>query len=163
MILQQRRVLRGRTQVIEGGIGGDAPEPGFEVAMRPEAGVSPINAPKGFHGQILRSGRIAHNAHNPAIDGALVLPKKRFESVEVSRGESLEQVHAQPSVSTYLGSGPEVTSYLWPCSSGDTKFVMGKAEDVRVGAVVHLTGAMQEDRSVAAQQIVILTKYVKIE
>jgi len=40
---------------------------------------------------------------------------------------------------------------------------MGKAEDVRAGAVVHLTGTMQEDRSVAAQQIVILTQYVKIE
>jgi len=117
MILQQRRVFRGRTQVIEAHWWRCA---GARLRSCHEAGsgLSAINAPKGFHGQILRSGWIAHDAHNPAIDGALVLPEKRFESVEVSRGESLEQVHALPSVSTYLGSGPEVTSYLWPCSSG---------------------------------------------
>jgi len=59
----------------------------------------------------------------------------------------------------YTRTGEEISIR----SSGDTKFVMGKAEDVRAGAVVHLTGTMQEDRSVAAQQIVILTQYVKIE
>jgi len=48
-------------------------------------------------------------------------------------------------------------------AGGETKFVMGKAEDVRAGAVVHVTGTMQGDRSVVAQQIVILNKYVKVE
>ncbi len=45
----------------------------------------------------------------------------------------------------------------------ETKFVMGKAEDVHAGAVVHVTGTMQEDRSLAAQQIVILTGVVRVE
>lgn len=48
-------------------------------------------------------------------------------------------------------------------SGKETKFVMGKAEDMRAGAVVHVTGKMQEDRQMAAQQIVILTGYVRIE
>jgi len=40
---------------------------------------------------------------------------------------------------------------------------MGKAEDVRAGAVVHVTGKMAADRSVQATQIVILTGYVQVK
>ena len=47
--------------------------------------------------------------------------------------------------------------------AAETKFVMGKAADVRAGAVVHVTGVSQKDHSLEAQQIVILTGYVKIE
>ena len=45
----------------------------------------------------------------------------------------------------------------------DTALVMGKAEDIRAGAVVHVTGKMAGDRSVQAQQIVVLTGYVQIK
>ena len=45
----------------------------------------------------------------------------------------------------------------------DTAFVMGKAEDVRAGAIVHVTGKVAADHSVAAQQIVILTGYVQVK
>ena len=45
----------------------------------------------------------------------------------------------------------------------ETAFVMGKAEDVRAGAVVHVTGKMAADRSVQATQIVILTGYVQVK
>jgi hypothetical protein len=45
----------------------------------------------------------------------------------------------------------------------DTKLVMGKAEDVHVGAVVHVTGKVGADRGVQASQIVILTGYVQVK
>lgn len=45
----------------------------------------------------------------------------------------------------------------------ETAFVMGKAEDVRAGAVVHVTGKMAADRTVQATQIVILTGYVQVK
>jgi len=44
-----------------------------------------------------------------------------------------------------------------------TKLVMGKSSDVHTGAVVHVTGRVRNDRSADADQIVILTGYVKIE
>lgn len=45
----------------------------------------------------------------------------------------------------------------------ETAIVMGKAEDIRAGAVVHVTGKVAADRSVQAQQIVILTGYVQVK
>jgi len=44
-----------------------------------------------------------------------------------------------------------------------TKIVMGKPADLRAGAVVHITGTVQKDRAVAAEQIVILTGYIKVQ
>ena len=44
-----------------------------------------------------------------------------------------------------------------------TALVMGKAEDIHAGAVVHITGKMSTDRSVRATQIVILTGYVQVK
>jgi len=48
-------------------------------------------------------------------------------------------------------------------SGSQTKFVMGKADDARAGAVVHVTGAAEKDHSITAEQIVILTGYVKVD
>jgi hypothetical protein len=48
-------------------------------------------------------------------------------------------------------------------SNGDTKMVMGKREDVHKSAVVHVTGSVRPDKSISAEQIVILTGYVKVE
>jgi hypothetical protein len=45
----------------------------------------------------------------------------------------------------------------------DTALVMGKAEDIRAGAIVHVTGKMAGDHSVQARQIVILTGYVQVK
>jgi hypothetical protein len=44
----------------------------------------------------------------------------------------------------------------------DTAIVMGKAEDIHAGAVLHVTGKVAADHSVQAQQIVILTGYVHV-
>jgi hypothetical protein len=43
-----------------------------------------------------------------------------------------------------------------------TKFVMGSAGDLRKGAVVHLTGAVAQNRRLEATQVVILTGYVTV-
>lgn len=45
----------------------------------------------------------------------------------------------------------------------ETGIVMGKAEDIHSGAVMHVTGKMGADRSVQAKQIVILTGYVRVK
>jgi hypothetical protein len=48
-------------------------------------------------------------------------------------------------------------------SNSQTKIVMGKPADVHAGAVVHVTGIVQKDQVIAADQIVILTGYVKVQ
>jgi hypothetical protein len=48
-------------------------------------------------------------------------------------------------------------------SNSQTKIVMGKPADVHGGAVVHITGTVQKDQVIAADQIVILTRYVKVQ
>jgi hypothetical protein len=47
--------------------------------------------------------------------------------------------------------------------TGDTKLVMGKAEDIRAGAVVHVSDTVARDRSIRAEQLVILTGYVQVQ
>ncbi len=47
--------------------------------------------------------------------------------------------------------------------NAQTKMVMEKVGDVHAGAVVHVTGTVQKDRSIDAEQIVILTGYVKVQ
>jgi hypothetical protein len=44
-----------------------------------------------------------------------------------------------------------------------TSIAMGKASDVRSGAVLHVTGTVAADHTVEAQQIVILTGYVEVK
>ena len=44
-----------------------------------------------------------------------------------------------------------------------TSVVMGKLADVRAGAIVHVTGTVHDDHSMQAEQIVILTGYVKVQ
>ncbi|HMK30381.1 MAG TPA: hypothetical protein VK473_11905 [Terriglobales bacterium] len=48
-------------------------------------------------------------------------------------------------------------------SDAATTFVMGKQSDLRPAAVVHVSGKLLEDRSLRAEQIVILTGYVQVQ
>jgi hypothetical protein len=48
-------------------------------------------------------------------------------------------------------------------SDAQTKMVMGKTADVNAGAVVHVTAMVQKDHNLQAEQIVILTGYVKVQ
>jgi hypothetical protein len=44
-----------------------------------------------------------------------------------------------------------------------TKIVMGKSDDLHPGAVAHITASVLQDHTFAAQQLVILTGYVKVQ
>lgn len=44
-----------------------------------------------------------------------------------------------------------------------TKIVMGKEADIHSGAVLHVTGTVRNDRAIQAEQMVILTGYVKVQ
>lgn len=44
-----------------------------------------------------------------------------------------------------------------------TKIVMGKPNDLRPGAIVHVTGMIRGDHTIQAEQIVILTGYVQVQ
>jgi hypothetical protein len=44
-----------------------------------------------------------------------------------------------------------------------TKLVMGKLADLHSAAIIHVTGTAREDKSIDAQQLVILTTYVKVQ
>jgi hypothetical protein len=53
----------------------------------------PVDAPKGFDGQVLRGARIAHDAHDPAVDLALELTEQRLKGFRVAARELFEQFH----------------------------------------------------------------------
>jgi hypothetical protein len=59
----------------------------------------------------------------------------------------------------YLRTATEATVH----TNEQTKIVMGKAGDIRAGAIVHVTGTLQKDRRVSADQVVILTGFVELE
>ena len=82
-----------------------------------------------------------------------------IEVTEAKGGELRGKILKEKSKEVYARTGDQISVH----PNAETKYVMGKAKDVQAGAVAHVTGVMQEDRSVAAQQIVILTGYVKVE
>lgn len=44
-----------------------------------------------------------------------------------------------------------------------TKIVMGKSDDLHPGAVLHITASVLQDHTFAAQQLVVLNGYVKVQ
>src|SRR5260370_34516434 len=101
-------------EMVEGGVGGDAPRPGAKIAGRFESRSGPVDAPESFHGQILGDSTVTDDADNPGIDFLLVLPKKRFESFQVARRESLQQLHAPLSTLNYWPWRAVVTRCFCP-------------------------------------------------
>jgi len=59
----------------------------------------------------------------------------------------------------YTRTATEMTVH----SNSQTKIVMGKPADVHARAVVHVTGTVQKDHVIVAEQIVVLTGYVKVQ
>jgi hypothetical protein len=82
-----------------------------------------------------------------------------MEIEEAANGTLKGKVLQQKSETVYARSA---TAAVVRCGS-ETKIVMGKPEDVRTGAVVHVTGTSERDRTITAEQIVILTGYVKVQ
>src|SRR5215469_16645078 len=74
-------------------VGSDPACPGSEVAIGAKPVPRAVDAPKGLHGQILRSARIAYYAHDPGIDIALKLAHQRLERIDLAMREPLQQIH----------------------------------------------------------------------
>ncbi len=82
--------------------------------------------------------------------------------VEITEAEASGLIHGtlleKKTEDQYTRTQTPVTAQ----SSQSTKMVMGKPEDVHKGAVVHITGTRSTDGRIDAEQIVILTGYVKV-
>src|SRR5215831_17066780 len=74
-------------------VGSDPACPGSEVAIGAKPLTRAVDAPKGLHGQILRSARVTHDAHDPDVDIALKLTYQRLERIDLAMREPLEQIH----------------------------------------------------------------------
>src|SRR6266478_9774601 len=88
--------------MVQGQVRRDAPQPRSKIRFRMESGMRLVRAPEGLHGQILSHRRIAHDAHHPPVNLALVLPEQRFKGVQIARRESLQQFHPPPPSYLYL-------------------------------------------------------------
>jgi hypothetical protein len=74
------------------------------------------------------------------------------------RGKNDREVAGKKTEEIYARTATPVT-VQW---NAQTNIVMGEMADVHAGAVVHVTGTVQKDHSSDAEQIVILTGYVKV-
>jgi hypothetical protein len=88
-------------------------------------------------------------------DGAKIVVEVAAASAGRFHGKLLEK--RDETHYTRTGTHAEVA---W---SKDTALIMGKAEDIHAGAIVHVTGNVAQDHSVLAQQIVVLTGYVQVK
>jgi hypothetical protein len=91
----------------------------------------------------------------PGSKAKIVLEIKGASPGGTIRGTLLQKKTEE----VYVRTGTAVTVQ----SNADTKLVMGKQEDLRPAAVVHVTGAVRKDHGLDAEQIVILTQYVRVE
>src|SRR6266849_2633041 len=102
--------------MVESGVGRDSLRPSTKISGRVKPRSGPVNAPESFHGQILGNAGITDDADNPGIDFLLVLPKERFESVQVARREPFQQFHLPLSTLNYWRIPGLVTSCFAPGS-----------------------------------------------
>jgi hypothetical protein len=77
-------------QMVDRQVGSDPPCPGTEVAIGAKLVPRALDARKGLHGQIFRSARVAHDAHDPGVDIALKLTYQRLERIDLAMREPLE-------------------------------------------------------------------------
>jgi len=91
----------------------------------------------------------------PGSKTKLVLELKSAGGKNSAQGVLLEK----QSKDLYRRTGNAVRVTFGP----NTAVVMGKPDGIQAGAVVHVTGTVAEDASVAASQIVILTGYVRVQ
>jgi hypothetical protein len=93
---------------------------------------------------------------NSAARGATV--KLVIEIASVSSTDLRGRILSKKTDEVYVRTDTQASVH-W---SDQSKLVMGKSADVHSGAVVHVTGKVRQDRTIDADQIVILTGYVKV-
>jgi membrane protein implicated in regulation of membrane protease activity len=102
----------------------------------------------------------ASDEQNFAQEEAGAKAKLVIEIAEVTGDGTIRgKVLQKKTETTYARTGTSVTVH----SNDGTKVVMGKQSDIHSGAVVHVTGTVGKDHSIAAEQIVILTGYVHVQ
>src|SRR5215469_15177329 len=82
-----------------------------------------------------------------------------IEITEAPQGRVRGKLLERQDETHYTRTGKEVEA-TW---DKKTAIVMGKADDIKPGAVVHVTGKLAADHGVEARQIVILTGYVQVK
>ncbi len=85
---------------------------------------------------------------------------KFVEEVSDSKNGTLTGIVLKKKTEELYLRTSEHASVHW---DNQTKIVMGKSDDLHPGAIVHITASALEDRTFAAQQLVILTGYVKVQ
>src|SRR5262245_18828972 len=70
----------------------DTPRPRSKRPARIESRSRVENAVEGFHRQVLRSRGVPDNPHDPTVDFALRLTEHRLKGIQVTSGETLEEV-----------------------------------------------------------------------
>jgi hypothetical protein len=91
---------------------------------------------------------------NPHDEAKIVVEVSQTQERKIL-GNLLEKQHE-----THYRRTTNPVEVTW---TSDTKLVMGNAQDIRAGAVVHVSGTVAGDRSIQAQQLVILTGYVEVK
>jgi hypothetical protein len=110
-------------------------------------------------GKMMRMGTQAANTAEfaqmkPQDDAKIVAEVTEGTEARI-RGKLLEKQDE----THYVRTG-NLADIVW---DKDTRLVMGKAEDIHAGAVVHVTGKVGGDHRIRAAQIVILTGYVQVK
>jgi hypothetical protein len=83
-----------------------------------------------------------------------------LELTHVTQAASLEgNVLEKQTETVYRRTGTTIKIAF----DASTPVVMGKTSDVHKGAVVHLTAKMTNDHALHAEQVVVLTGYVKVQ
>jgi|HubBroStandDraft_2_1064218.scaffolds.fasta_scaffold00615_6 hypothetical protein len=84
-------------------------------------------------------------------------------AMEVASGGADETVRGillqKKTEEKYARTSTQVVAHI----ADHTAFVMGKRDDAHASAMIYITGVVQKDRSVDAEQIVILTGYIHLE
>jgi len=81
------------------------------------------------------------------------------ELTEATEGRIRGNLLEKQDETHYMRTGSQA-AVVW---GKDTTIVMGKAEDIHPGAIVHVAGKVAADHRVQAEQIVILTGYVQVK
>jgi hypothetical protein len=102
-----------------------------------------------------RAANSAEFAQLKARDETKIVIEVSEASEKRIRGKLLEKQDE-----THYARTTNLADVAW---GKDTALVMGKAEDIRAEAIVHVSGKVADDRSVQARQIVILTGYVQVK
>ncbi len=91
---------------------------------------------------------------NPGEEAKSVL------EVTTSATQELRGTLLDKQTETFYKRSDRVAQVTW---DADTKIVMGKASDIRPGAVIHVSGTVVAGDKIKGQQIAILSGYVKVQ